>query len=188
MQFFGVLILAGMLCISFTLEEKIFRIESHKKGKENVLIIKERTTGKRVTEIDVFENDGYQLGKPEDENSCLVSRFLIRSADSPTCFKRINAPKDMQEELSIDLTECGDRDIVFLEPTNCRKTDTDMDREPSNGLRQKRAALGCFIVEEIVSYCKRHVNVCIRPLWGKCRKYITECAERGTKLATITNC
>jgi hypothetical protein len=52
--------------------------------------------------------------------------------DPPHCFKRIPAI-DMQDKIPADLTECKNRDIVFVKPTECLKPDMDHESESENG-------------------------------------------------------
>ncbi|XP_060558335.1 uncharacterized protein LOC132718631 [Ruditapes philippinarum] len=185
MQLFGALILAGMLCSSLCQEDSLFIAESHKKGNEKILIIKDKTTGKKVTEIDVFENEGYQLGKPVDENICLVSRFLVKADDPPHCFKRIPAI-DMQDEIPADLTECKNRDIVFVKPTECLKPDMDHESESENGLRQKRASV-CATHE--ITFCALWGLKCMRRGWlNACVELKSHCVRQGIIRVPLLHC
>ncbi|XP_060607277.1 uncharacterized protein LOC132759507 [Ruditapes philippinarum] len=184
MQLFGALILAGMLCSSLCQEDSLFIAESYKKGNEKILIIKDKTTGKIVTEIDVFENEGYQLGKPVDENICLVSPFVEKADDPPHCFKRIPAI-DMQDEIPADLTECKNRDIVFVKPTECLKPDMDVESEVENGIRQKRARR-CTIE---FSYCALWGLKCVRRGWlNACVELKSHCVRPRVIRGPEYNC
>jgi hypothetical protein len=64
-----------------------------------------------------------------------LNYFLPQGDRIPTCFRRQSAPKDIEKRNEINLSACGDRDVVYLSPTDCEQslgqndTETGMFRE-----------------------------------------------------------
>ncbi|XP_053381548.1 uncharacterized protein LOC123557641 [Mercenaria mercenaria] len=174
---------------SFAYKDGPFEVEKLTEEFEDILIVK-NISGKTVAVIEVFQDDEYQLVKPvaEDDYVCFVSRFRIQEKETTTCYESIPLPTGVEDQ--IDLTECEDRDIIFLRPIGCEKND--VKREDDNDSELKRQKRGCYTKQEVKSVCVEEEKYCKRYGWwfgsGTCESWDHRCSKYEARLVTIKDC
>ncbi|XP_052777713.1 uncharacterized protein LOC128215021 [Mya arenaria] len=116
--------------------------------------------GYPVSENAIFEQDGYEVVKPNNRNVCLIKQI----SDSNACFDE--QPLTFEPSSTIQ-TRCDERPIIVLKATEC---DDGSDDDQDEGLQKGKRSISKSKCSKIVvsgctwKYCVR------RNIWGKCKE------------------